>query len=52
MSSQLLFKGSITYLLDDGTTETLEYGTPTEVTPAVTWDDAAADPFTLALCDF
>jgi len=45
MTSQLLFKGSITYLLDDGTTDTLEYGTPSEVTPALTWDDADADPF-------
>jgi hypothetical protein len=45
MSSQLLFTGSISYLLDDGTTETLEYGTPVEVTPAIPWSDESADPF-------
>jgi hypothetical protein len=43
MSSDLLFNGKISYLLDDGSTETLDYGTITPITPATPWD-GAGDP--------
>jgi hypothetical protein len=44
MSSDLLFSGSISYLLDDGSTETLTYGTITPVVPATLWDVPTSDP--------
>jgi hypothetical protein len=43
MTSDLLFTGSISYLLDDGSTETLSYGTITPIVPTAPWD-AAGDP--------
>jgi hypothetical protein len=43
MTSDLLFSGSISYLLDDGSTETLSYGTITPVVPATPWS-GAGDP--------
>jgi Phage major capsid protein E len=45
MTSDLLFTGSISYLLDDGSTETLSYGTVTPVIPSVLWDaTSGSDP--------
>jgi hypothetical protein len=44
MTSDLLFTGSISYLLDDGSTETLSYGTITPVVPTTLWDSPASDP--------
>jgi hypothetical protein len=45
MTSDLLFTGSISYLLDDGSTEALSYGTITPVVPSVLWDAASgSDP--------
>ena len=43
MSSDLLFTGSISYLLDDGSTETLSYGTITPIVPASPWS-GVGDP--------
>ena len=43
MTSDLLFGGAISYLLDDGSTETLSYGTITPIVPATPWD-GAGDP--------
>ena len=34
MTSDLLFTGAISYLLDDGSTETLTYGTITPIVPS------------------
>jgi hypothetical protein len=44
MSSDLLFAWTISYLLDSGDVETLDYGTVTPIVPAVKWDQAASDP--------
>jgi hypothetical protein len=45
MSSDLLFTGSISYLLDDGSVETLSYGSVTPIIPSVLWDAATgSDP--------
>ena len=45
MTSDLLFTGAISYLLDDGSTETLSYGTITPVIPSVLWDaTSGSDP--------
>jgi hypothetical protein len=45
MTSDLLFKGAISYLLDDGSVETLSYGTVTPIVPAVLWDAVSgSDP--------
>jgi hypothetical protein len=43
MASSLLLSGSISYLLDDGTTESLVYGAVTPTVPTAKWD-AAGDP--------
>ena len=43
MASDLLLNGSISYALDDGTTESLVYGTITPTVPTAKWD-AAGDP--------
>ena len=43
MSSDLLFNGAISYLLDDGSVETLSYGTIAPIVSATPWD-AAGDP--------
>jgi hypothetical protein len=43
MASSLLLNGSISYALDDGTTESLVYGVITPVVPTGKWD-AAGDP--------
>jgi major capsid protein E len=45
MTSDLLFTGAISYLLDDGSTETLSYGTVTPIVPSVLWDaTSGSDP--------
>jgi hypothetical protein len=45
MTASLLFNGSFSYLLDDGSTETLSYGTITPIVPAVLWDaTSGSDP--------
>ena len=45
MTSDLLFTGAISYLLDDGSTETLSYGTITPIVPSVLWDaTSGSDP--------
>jgi hypothetical protein len=45
MSSDLLLTGSISYVLDDASVETLAYGSVTTVVPPVLWDAASgADP--------
>lgn len=43
MTSDLLFVGKLSYLLDDGSTETLDYGVITPIIPALKWD-ATGDP--------
>jgi hypothetical protein len=43
MASDLLLSGSISYALDDGTVESLVYGTVTPTVPTAKWD-AAGDP--------
>jgi hypothetical protein len=43
MTSSILFTGSFSYLLDDGSTESLDYGTVTPVVPTAKWD-ATGDP--------
>jgi hypothetical protein len=43
MASSLLLNGSISYALDDGTVESLVYGTITPTVPATKWD-ATGDP--------
>ena len=43
MTSDLLFSGAISYLLDDGSVETLSYGTITPIVPATPWS-GAGDP--------
>ena len=42
--TSLLFTGAISYLLDDGSTETLSYGTITPIVPTTLWDAANSDP--------
>jgi hypothetical protein len=45
MASSLLLTGSISYALDDGSVETLSYGSVTTVTPTVLWNaTTGADP--------
>ena len=44
MTSDLLFTGAISYLLDDGSVETLSYGTITPIVPSVLWDSPTSDP--------
>ena len=44
MTSDLLFTGAISYLLDDGSTETLSYGTITPIVPTTLWDVPTSDP--------
>jgi hypothetical protein len=45
MSSDLLFRGEISYLLDDNSTETLSYGSVVPVIPTVLWDaTSGSDP--------
>ena len=44
MTSDLLFTGTISYLLDDGSTETLSYGTITPIVPTTLWDVPSSDP--------
>jgi hypothetical protein len=43
MTSSILFTGSFSYLPDDGSTETLDYGTIVPIIPATKWD-ATGDP--------
>lgn len=45
MTSQLLFEGKISYPLDDGSTESLDYGSPIEIIPPLPWTDDDSDPF-------
>src|SRR5262245_14020186 len=45
MTSDLLFTGKISYLLDDNSTEVLDYGTVTPIVPSVLWDaTTGSDP--------
>ena len=45
MTASLLFNGSFSYLLDDGSVETLSYGTVTPIVPSVLWDaTSGSDP--------
>src|SRR5262245_2763832 len=45
MTSSVLFSGGFSYLLDDGSTETLSYGTVTPIVPSVLWDaTSGSDP--------
>jgi hypothetical protein len=45
MTSDLLFTGAISYLLDDSSTEVLSYGSITPIIPSVLWDAVSgSDP--------
>ena len=44
MTSSLLFNGGFSYLLDDGSVETLSYGTVTPIVPSETWDATTGRP--------
>ena len=45
MTSSLLFSGAFSYKLDDGSTETLSYGSVVPVVPATLWDAVSgSDP--------
>ena len=44
MASSLLLTGSISYALDDGSTESLVYGPITPTQPTAKWDTAEGDP--------
>lgn len=44
MSSDLLFSGEISYLLDSGDVETLDYGSITPTIPVIKWDVDGSDP--------
>jgi hypothetical protein len=44
MTASILFTGAFSYLLDDGSTESIDYGTVTPTVPVDKWNTGTGDP--------